>query len=98
MSVTISNVTIDFPSGFANYSTQTLAVACAISGLADGVTPSVTFPCLEISTAMTSTGKGTWAASNTDIYAAEAYSITIQGTPVTFSVGDTGVISNIVIG
>lgn len=97
MSITISNVTIGFPNGFQNYSTQPMAVACAISGLASNVTPNIVFPNLEQPTAMTPTGNGVWSASNTDTYAAEDYAVTIQGVRVSFTVGDNGSISNVVI-
>lgn len=96
--ITISNVAIAFPGGFKNYATQTLTVACAIAGLADGVTPNVTFPCLELPTAMTSTGNGAWSASNADSYSAQPYSLTIAGKNVTFTVADDGSVSNINVG
>lgn len=97
MSITISNVTISFPNGFVNNSFQTMAVTCAIDGLANGVTPRVIFPNLELSTAMTSTGKSAWAASNTDTYAAQDYALSIAGINVTFAVGDDGSISDVTI-
>jgi len=97
-SIAVSNVAIDFPGSFKNYATQTMTVACAIAGLADGVTPNVTFPCLELPTAMTSTGNSTWSASNTDSYAAQPYSLTIAGQNVAFTVADDGSVSNIVVG
>lgn len=96
--ITVSNVAISFPGGFKNYATQTMTVVCAITGLADGVTPNVTFPCLELPTAMTSTGNGAWSASNTDSYAAEPYSLTIAGKNVAFTVADDGSVSNIIVG
>ncbi|MCR4378429.1 MAG: hypothetical protein NUV50_10110 [Rhodospirillales bacterium] len=95
--IAISNVAIGFPGGFKNYATQTMTVTCAITGLANGVTPNVTFPCLELPTAMTSTGNGTWSASNTDTYAAQSYSLTIAGKNVAFTVADDGSVSNIIV-
>lgn len=96
--ITINNVAIGFPDGFRNYATQTMTVACAITGLANGVTPNVTFPCLELPTAMTSTGNSAWSASNTDSYAAQPYALTIAGKNIAFTVADDGSVSNIIVG